>query len=88
MREIRRASRFKKDYKKAKKQHKDIGLLQSVITNLANGKSLPPQFQDHPLGGNWNKYRELHLESDWLLIYKLTPTELQLARLGSHSELF
>ena len=87
MREIRRSSRFKKDYKKAKKQHKDIDLLKDVIIKLAAGKSLSPKYRDHPLRGSLGKFRELHLEPDWLLIYQITARELLLARVGSHSDL-
>jgi mRNA interferase YafQ len=30
----------------------------------------------------------LHIEPDWLLIYRVVGNELQLARTGSHSDLF
>jgi addiction module RelE/StbE family toxin len=60
LRVIRRSSRFKKDYKKAKKQHKDISLLEDVICKLAKGEPLSPKFKDHPLTGNVRGYRELH----------------------------
>jgi mRNA interferase YafQ len=88
LREIRRSSRFKKDFKKAKKQRKNIQLLKDVIDKLAEGQPLPRDLKDHKLVGEYKEYRELHLTTDWLLIYKITPSELRLARLGSHSELF
>jgi mRNA interferase YafQ len=88
LRVIRRSSRFKKDYKKAKKQHKNISQLEDVICKLAKGEPLSPKFKDHPLTGNVRGYRELHLAPDWLLIYQVTSQELLLARTGSHSELF
>jgi mRNA interferase YafQ len=70
------------------KQHKNIALLDGVIEKLSAGEAPGPNLRDHPLFGNLKGYRELHLEPDWLLIYRKTDTELQLARLGSHSELF
>jgi mRNA interferase YafQ len=85
---ICRSSRFKKDYKKAKKQKKNIALLKKTITKLANNIKLEEKFRDHSLRGNWRGYRDVHLESDWILIYKKSKSELRLARLGSHSELF
>jgi mRNA interferase YafQ len=88
LRQIRVSSRFKKDYKKAVKQHKNIALLDSVIEKLAAGEMLPPNLRGHFLFGNFKGYRELHLAPDWLLIYRIAHNELQLARLGSHSELF
>jgi len=83
-----RSSQFKKDLKKAKRQGKDLNLLQSVIITLANEETLEERFRDHDLTGNWRGYRECHINPDWLLIYKADGDELKLARLGSHSELF
>ena len=81
-------SQFKKDYKKAERQKKDLDKLQSAVNALFTGESLDPSFQDYLLVSNWKGYRECHLAPDWLLIYKLTSNELILVRLGSHSELF
>ncbi|WP_267472113.1 type II toxin-antitoxin system RelE/ParE family toxin [Schaalia turicensis] len=40
--------------------------------------------------GNWKGYREIHLEGDWLLIYRVKHSELLLVltRTGSHDDLF
>ena len=44
--------------------------------------------RDHALTGNWNGYRELHIEADWLLIYRIEEDELELVltRTGSHDD--
>jgi len=80
---------FKKDYKLIKKQGKDISLLDKIIPILLSGKKLPRQYKDHQLKGNLSKFRELHIQPDWLLIYTKNDTELilTLSRTGSHSEL-
>jgi len=83
-----RSSQFKKDLKKAKRQGKDLNLLQTVVITLANQEPLEERFRDHELTGNWRGYRECHVNPDWLLIYKVDGQELKLARVGSHSELF
>lgn len=62
--------------------------LRAVLTLLTQKQPIPAHYLDHPLKGNWRQYRELHIESDWLLIYQATDTQLRLARTGSHSELF
>lgn len=87
---IERSNQFKRDYKKAKKQGKDLLLLHQVIDNLCHKKPLLTKFRNHVLSNNWHNYRELHLSSDWLLLYQLEIKEnlLRLARLGSHSEIF
>lgn len=79
---------FKKDFKKAIKQNKDLEKLKNMIDALFTNHGLKSSFHDHPLVLNWTGYRECHVTPDWLLIYKLSPEELLLVRLGSHSELF
>lgn len=87
---VTRSSRFKKDYKLAKRQQKNLSLLIDVIEKLVNKQQLPEKFRDHKLTGSLKEYRELHLEPDWLLIYRIDENEeeLKLARLGPHSELY
>ena len=81
-------SQFKKDYKRIRKQNKDISKLRVVIEKLASGQSLGPKYKDHQLTGNWKGHRDCHIEPDWILIYRLTSDDLFLERTGSHSELF
>lgn len=87
--EIKVTGQFKKDYKLAKKQGKDMVLLKEIITKLANGEKLDKKYKDHSLTGNWIRHRECHITSDWLLIYYYDNEVLvlTLTRLGSHSEL-
>lgn len=79
---------FKKDYKRAKKQRKNLAELRSVVEMLAGREPLPPKHRDHNLYGQWNKHRECHIAPDWLLIYRIDSDDLILERTGSHSELF
>jgi mRNA interferase YafQ len=51
-------------------------------------KRLYLKYKDHPLSGKYKKYRNCHIEPDWVLIYEINDKELSLIRLGSHSELF
>ena len=62
--------------------------LKAVILLLLDDKPLEPRHRDHALKGDWVGYRDLHIEPDWLLLYRLTETELMLARTGTHSDLF
>ncbi len=87
---VKFSSQFKKDYKKAEKQHRNLELLQNVIGLLANGDPLPERYRDHALTGNYRGKRECHIEPDWLLIYEIVDNDLLLllVRSGSHSDLF
>ena len=88
--EIRMSTSFKKDLKLAKKRGLDLSELKFVIKELASGNTLDEKYKDHALSGNWNGYRECHVEPDWLLIYQINGDELYLylVRTGSHSDLF
>ncbi|WP_314909194.1 type II toxin-antitoxin system YafQ family toxin [Oribacterium asaccharolyticum] len=81
---------FKKDYKMAMKRGRKLELIDKVITTLALGENLPNENRDHDLHGNWKGYRECHIQSDWLLVYKIEKDilVLTLTRTGTHSDLF
>ena len=92
MRRIELTTAFRRDFKREKKgQHRrDLDLLVSgIIALLIEDVPLPEKNRDHGLSGVWKDCRECHLKPDLLLIYrKPDAEELQLVRLGSHSELF
>jgi mRNA interferase YafQ len=46
-------------------------------------------YRDHALTGNLQGYRELHIDSDWLLVYRIENNTLTLILVatGSHDEL-
>jgi mRNA interferase YafQ len=88
MREIKYTSQFKRDYKKRAREKGLNDLLEKIIELLSEGLPLEARFRDHPLKGGYAGCRECHLKPDLLLIYVQTHEELQLVRLGSHSDLF
>jgi mRNA interferase YafQ len=55
---------------------------------LALRSQNPRELRDHPLKGQWKGYRDLHIEPDWLLIYKVDQENLWLVRTGSHGDIF
>ncbi len=81
---------FKKDFKRCKKQGKNLESLQIVIKKLREGKTLDKKYRDHALSGNYFGSRECHIEPDFLLIYRIDNQKLVLTavRLGTHSDLF
>lgn len=90
MLEIVPSNQFKKDLKLAKKRGLRLELLQEVVDTLAMQKPLPASNRDHTLSGNYAGFRECHIQSDWLLVYRIDGEELFLflSRTGSHSDLF
>ena len=83
-------NQFRKDYKLAAKRGCNLKKLEYVLSLLCNGRSLPEKNRDHPLlnSKEYKEVRECHIAPDWLLIYRIENSELQLIRTGSHSDLF
>jgi mRNA interferase YafQ len=79
---------FKRDVKLAEKRGKDMSKLRTVIELLLSGKSLPRELSDHPLRGEWKPSRDLHIEPDWVLIYRVDGDAVRLERTGTHADLF
>ena len=88
---IVRSVRFKKSYKLAKKQGKDMSLLAWAIDQLARDIPLPANWKDHQLKGNLKRFRECHIggSGDWLLVYEKRDTDMILYLLGTgtHADL-
>ena len=89
MLEMKFTAKFKKDYKRVKRQGKDLSKLERTLDTLVRGEALPDAMRDHSLGGTYRGHRECHIEPDWLLIYRVYEEGLVLiaTRTGSHSEL-
>ena len=88
MKAIFQTSQFKKDFKRIKKQAKDLSKLKEVVSAMANREVLEERHRDHALSGNWAGSRDCHIEPDWILIYRIDEDYLFLERTGSHSDLF
>ena len=74
--------------RRAEKRGKDMDKLKAVLLLLIEVRPLPPEYGDHPLKGDRKGFRDLHIEPDWLLLYRIEGDELQLARTGSHADIF
>ena len=87
---IELTKQYLKDLKQARKRGLDENKLNEVIIKLISSETLPLHNRDHTLIGNYKGYRECHITSDWLLIYKrdITVKIVTLVRTGSHSDLF
>ena len=88
MRAFRNTGRFEKDFKLAVRRGKDITKLQAVMRALVQEVPLDPGLRDHALKGKISGRRECHVESDWLLVYKLEPDIIIFERTGTHEDLF
>lgn len=62
---------FEKEVELSKRRGKDTRKLRAVIDLLLHRRPLPRALCDHPLKGTFKGYRDLHIEPDWILIYKV-----------------
>lgn len=89
MKELRKSSQFKKDFKRFSKDLAKVEKLFAIVNKLLNGEDIPEENNPHPLKGEWKNFMECHIEDDWLLIWFYKEEDIvKLVRLGSHSELF
>jgi mRNA interferase YafQ len=88
MRQIEYSGQFKRDLKRIKKRGKDMHEIRTLMKFLIVGDDLPEIFLVHPLKGNWKGCRDLHIQPDWILIYRLIENIVRFERTGSHSDLF
>ena len=81
---------FEKDWDRYEKagRHNMRRLKEVMLLLMANDGSLPAEWRDHPLKGDWQGYRECHIGGDFLLVYRLEGGTLYFTRLGTHADLF
>jgi len=88
MLEIKFSGKMKKDLKRAVKRGKDPEKLTEILDLLARLVPLAQKHHDHALSGEWQGFRECHIENDWLLIYRVDRDALILtaSRTGTHAD--
>ena len=79
---------FEKDVNLQKRRGKKMEKLKEVMAFLVEGKPLGARNRGHKLSGILKDYQECHIESDWLLIYKIQKSGIYFARTGTHANLF
>lgn len=82
------SKQFERDYVKQFKRQKDLDKLKRVMRLIIEEVPLDKKYRDHPLSGNWSKYRDCHIEPDWLLIYKIENGAVVFERTGTHADIF
>ena len=89
MYEIRVTNRFKKHIKLCKKRGLNLEIVENAIDLLAESGTLPLEYKEHKLSGDFVDCWECHLKPNWLLIWKQNDNELHLLLLGTgtHSDL-
>lgn len=79
---------FERDLKLAVRRGKHIEKFKIIARTFLAEQPLDPIHRDHRLAGNYAGRRDCHIESDWLLIYRIDERRLIFERMGTHSDLF
>lgn len=79
---------FEKDLKRCGRRGKNPDKFKILSRTLLSGTTLDPIHRDHKLQGNYVGRRDCHIESDWVLIYKIDGNIMTFERMGTHSDLF
>jgi len=82
------SNRFRKDVELCQKQGKDMNKLKTIIFILQTGIPIPSQYKDHSLKGKWLGFRDLHIEPDWVLVYRIEDDVIFFSTTGSHAYIF
>ena len=87
---LRPTKAFDRDLKRIGKRGARLERLRAVIEAIRNRHPLDRRNRDHALSGNWQGWRDCHVDPDWVLIYRVDEDagELILGRTGTHSDLF
>lgn len=81
-------AQFRRDYKRAESRGKNLDAIDEVMHFIVSDSKLPARYRDHQLKGKWKNFRELHVEPDWLLVYRLFDDKALFHRTGTHSDIF
>lgn len=89
MKKLKPTTKYKKDYKRFRNNPKKVEKLFEILRMLQYEIPIPAEYDPHMLTGDYRGHMECHIEGDFLLIWFDPDTdEIDLVRLGSHSELF
>lgn len=89
MKILRASTQYKKDLKRIRNNPKKVNALLNILKMLENDIDIPDVYKPHMLTGDYAGCMECHIQGDFLLIWIDEETgDIDLVRLGSHSELF
>ena len=89
MKKLRPSTQYKKDLKRIRNNPKKAAELLKVLQMLENEIEIPEKYKPHMLTNDYAGCMECHIQGDFLLIWiDQISKDIDLVRLGSHSELF
>ena len=93
-RDSKKTSDFTKNWRRLSRsgKHDMNGVKEAMLLLIANDASLPAEWRDHKLKGEYDGMRECHIKGDLLLVYQVYDDEdgglITFLDVGTHSEIF
>lgn len=89
MKKLRPSTQYRKDLKRIRNNPQKAQALLELLRVLENELPIPTKYKPHTLISDYAGCLECHIQGDFLLIWFDHDTgDIDLVRLGSHSELF
>lgn len=89
MKKLKPSTQYKKDLKRIRNNPKKAAELLKLLKLLEDESPIPETYKPHMLTNDYSGCMECHIQGDFLLIsIDHITDEIDLVRLGSHSELF
>jgi mRNA interferase YafQ len=86
---LRTTDRFEEDVRRLDREGKNLDRLWDIVRLLRQEEDFDrAAYDDHQLEGIYADCRDLHIDGDWILIYKVEDNALKLQRTGRHSWIF
>jgi len=86
MREVQRKKQFLIDL--ARSGRTDfIEEIDTIVYLLQRYGKLPPSYEAHPLYWQWSGFWDVHLDADWILVFRITKKRVRLIRMVRHKQL-
>jgi mRNA interferase YafQ len=91
MKNLKTTNRFEKElFKMLKRGSKicnpvDYSTIQDI---LLEGTPIPANYCDHKLHGKFKDFRGLHINPDWVLVYRTDAENVYMQRTGTHSDIY
>ena len=64
MLDVKTTGQFEADFRRMVRSGSDRDLFWAVVKLFASGESIPDEYRDHELKGEWAGVRDIHVEAD------------------------
>ena len=93
-REVLYTKDFVADWENLERSGKhDMNLItEAIVLLMRRNETIPAEWKDHKLNGEWKDFRECHVRGDLLLVYQIRKKSycevIVFVNVGTHSEIF